>query len=158
MKKLYILLAVSIFGLTNCSSNSSEESGSVAITDAPSSNYSTSEQQTEASSSYSSSDAVHYSNPNTGTQSDYTLDVEYDGNGDVERINFSNGGWLDDSHITDQTHNGDGTITITTDKGYEYTVDESSDSSSASSDEADEADEADSPDESSSSEDGDEAE
>jgi hypothetical protein len=72
---------------------------------------------------------VHYSNSNTGTESDYDLDVDYDGSGDVERINFNNGGWIDDSHITDQTHNGDGTITVTTDKGYEYTVDESPDSS-----------------------------
>ena len=74
---------------------------------------------------------VHYYNPNTGTQSDYTLDVEHDGNGDVERINFDHGGYIDESHIADQEHNGDGTITVTTDKGYEYTVDESSDNSSS---------------------------
>ena len=68
---------------------------------------------------------VHYYNPNTGTQSDYTLDVEHDGSGDVERINFDHGGYIDESHIADQEHNGDGTITVATDKGYEYTVDES---------------------------------
>jgi len=87
---------------------------------------------------------VHYSNPNTGTQSDYDLDVDYDGSGEVERINFNNGGWIDDTHITDQTHNGDGTITVTTDKGYEYTVDESEDSTEEeSSDDEESSDEGD---------------
>ncbi|MBU6122049.1 hypothetical protein [Hymenobacter siberiensis] len=89
MKKLYIPLALGIFAFASCTSNSSEESSSATTIDASDSNYSTSEQQTEAPSSYSSSDDVHYSNPNTGTQSDYTLDVDYDSNGDVERINFS---------------------------------------------------------------------
>lgn len=85
----------------------------------------------ESGSSYhyssSSGGNVEYYNPGIGTSSSYSLDVEYDGSGDVEQINFSNGGWLDGSHIVDQEHNGDGTITVTTDRGYEYTVDESED-------------------------------
>jgi len=70
---------------------------------------------------------VEYYNPSTGTQSTYSLDVEYDGNGDVEQINFSHGGYIDESHIASQEHNGDGTITVETDNGAEFTVDESED-------------------------------
>ena len=81
----------------------------------------------EEDSEGSSSGNVHYYNPSTGTNSDYTLDVEHNGAGDVERINFDHGGYIDESHITDQEHNGDGTITVSTDSGAEYTVEESSD-------------------------------
>ena len=90
------------------------------------------EEVAEGSNDDGGSGNVHYYNPNTGTNSDYTLDVEHDGNGDVERINFDSGGYIDESHIAYQEHNGDGTITVTTDKGYEYTVDESSDDASSS--------------------------
>ena len=67
---------------------------------------------------------VHYENPNTSTTANYDLEVEYDGSGDVERIIFPSGGYIGQHHITDQTHNGDGTITITTDKGQEFTINE----------------------------------
>ena len=68
--------------------------------------------------------AVHYYNPRTGTNAEYDLDVDYDGSGDVEQITFPKGGYISEHHITDQTHNGDGTITVTTDRGQEFTVDE----------------------------------
>lgn len=87
------------------------------------------EEVAEESNDDGGSGNVHYYNPNTGTNSDYTLDVEHDGNGDVERINFDHGGYIDNSHITNQEHNGDGTITVTTDKGVDYTVEESPDES-----------------------------
>lgn|GEM_PF-2061082 len=63
---------------------------------------------------------VHYHNPNTGTDSDYTLEVDRDADGKVERINFPNGGWREiDGDVVD---NGDGTETYTADDGAEYTI------------------------------------
>ena len=68
--------------------------------------------------------SVHYNNPSTGTNADYDLDVDYDGSGNVDRITFPSGGHISEYHITEQTHNGDGTITVITDRGQEFTVDE----------------------------------
>jgi hypothetical protein len=65
---------------------------------------------------------VEYYNPNTGRNSYYTLDVEVVDN-IVTVIHFSNGGWLDETHIVSGGElDVDGTTTIYTDKGYEYTV------------------------------------
>jgi hypothetical protein len=71
------------------------------------------------------SDEVGYYNPNTGYTADYTLPVEYDSDGEVERINFPNGGWEDD--FTSQERNYDGTITVTDEDGREFTVSGSDD-------------------------------
>jgi hypothetical protein len=79
------------------------------------------------------SGSVDYYNPSTGTTASYDLDVEYDSDGEVEQINFPSGGYIGSHHITDQEHNGDGTITITTDKGQEFTVDEEEESDTESS-------------------------
>jgi hypothetical protein len=43
--------------------------------------------------------SVHYYNPNTGTESDYTLHVEIEDDL-LTVIHFPNGGWLDDSHFS----------------------------------------------------------
>lgn len=65
-------------------------------------------------------DEVDYDNPNTGTQSTYELEVDRDAEGNVERINFDNGGWREvDGETVD---NGDGTETYTADDGAEYTI------------------------------------
>ncbi|WP_139921398.1 hypothetical protein [Hymenobacter sp. DG01] len=143
MKRPFFLLLAGMLVLNGCSSDASTTSSDTeysSSTDDESDESDESGETAEAStSSYSSSGSgnVEYYNPNTGTQSTYTLDVEHDSNGDVERINFDNGGWIDDSHIVDQTHNGDGTITVTTDRGAEYTVDESSDYESDSDEDSD---------------------
>lgn len=70
------------------------------------------------------SDEVDYYNPNTGYSADYILDVEWVGD-QVERINFSNGGWEDD--FADQVDNGDGTVTVTDEEGREFTVEKDAD-------------------------------
>ena len=63
-----------------------------------------------------------YYNPNTGTNSYYTLDVEVADNS-VTVIHFPNGGWLDDTHIISGGElNEDWTTTLETDKGYIYTI------------------------------------
>jgi len=65
---------------------------------------------------------VEYYNPNTGTQRTYTLNVEVSNN-TVTVIHFNNGGWLDETHIESGGElDDDGSTTIYTDKGYEYTV------------------------------------
>lgn len=64
---------------------------------------------------------VTYHNPNTGTTSDYTLDVEVSNN-QVIRINWSNGGWMDEDHFSPETLSDTGHCSFESDKGYEYTI------------------------------------
>lgn len=64
---------------------------------------------------------VTYYNPNTGTNSEYTLEVEVEGN-QVVQIYWSNGGWLDEDHFYAETLDETGYCTFSSDKGYEYTV------------------------------------
>lgn len=65
---------------------------------------------------------VEYYNPETGTRSSYTLDVEVEDN-TVKVIRFSNGGWIDETHISSGGElDEDGTTMITTDQGHEFTI------------------------------------
>lgn len=64
---------------------------------------------------------VEYYNPNTGTHSSYTLTVEVESN-EVTKIYFPNGGWLDNDHFLTAELDEDGTVSFTSDKGYEYNV------------------------------------
>lgn len=64
---------------------------------------------------------VEYYNPNTGTRSTYTLEVEVESNEVVEII-FGNGGWLDSSHMTPEQLDENGACTIISDQNYEYSV------------------------------------
>ena len=64
---------------------------------------------------------VTYSNPNTGTENTYTLEVEVSNN-EVIQINWSNGGWLDEDHFSATELDSDGQCSFTSDKGYDYTV------------------------------------
>ena len=63
---------------------------------------------------------VEYYNPNTGTRKTYELDVEVE-NGDLVQINWSNGGWLDESHF-EPGDISSGSYSFTSDEDYEYTV------------------------------------
>ncbi|MFN3640350.1 MAG: hypothetical protein ACK4UK_05470 [Flavobacterium sp.] len=64
---------------------------------------------------------VTYYNPNTGTNSTYTLEVEVEDN-EVTVIYWSNGGWLDEDHFTAETLDENGYCSFTSDKGYDFTV------------------------------------
>lgn len=64
---------------------------------------------------------VTYYNPNTGTRSTYTLNVEVEGN-ELTKINWPNGGWLDDSHFSPEELVEDGSCSFTSDRGYSYDV------------------------------------
>lgn len=63
---------------------------------------------------------VDYYNPDTGTSSTYTLDVDVENN-ELVKIHWNNGGWLDDTHFT-PVDISDGDASFTSDRGYEYTV------------------------------------
>lgn len=64
---------------------------------------------------------VQYHNPNTGTQSSYTLTVKVESNEIVE-VDFPNGGKLDSDNFSNAVVDGNGHSTFTSDKGYEYEV------------------------------------
>ncbi len=64
---------------------------------------------------------VTYYNPNTQRQNEYTLNVEVE-NGQLTKILWSNGGWLDVSHFTSPSVSSSGDCSFTSDKGYQYTV------------------------------------
>lgn len=63
---------------------------------------------------------VEYYYSETGTNSTYTLSVEIQNNLLV-RIDWPNGGWLDDTHFTPPDIE-DGTAEFTSDRGVDYTV------------------------------------
>lgn len=64
---------------------------------------------------------VDYYNPNTGTNSEYTLEVKVESN-EVVTIYWGNGGWLDEDHFTPELLDEQGSCSFTSDRGYEYTV------------------------------------
>jgi hypothetical protein len=64
---------------------------------------------------------VTYYNPNTGTSNDYTFEVEVQQN-EVVQINFGNGGYLDNEHMTPEVLDENGECTIFSDRDYEYSI------------------------------------
>lgn len=64
---------------------------------------------------------VNYYNPDTGTSSSYTLDVEVENN-EVTIIHWPNGGWLDESHFTPQELDSTGSCSFTSDEGNQYDI------------------------------------
>lgn len=76
---------------------------------------------------------VNYYNPDTGTSSSYTLDVEVVNN-EVTVIHWPSGGWLDDSHFTPQELDSNGSCSFTSDVGSQYDVQISESPSSSSND------------------------
>lgn len=64
---------------------------------------------------------VKYYNPNTGTHSIYHLTIEVENN-EVVRINFPNGGWMDEDHFDGAELDEDGNAEFISDKGYRYNV------------------------------------
>lgn len=64
---------------------------------------------------------VEYYNPNTGTRSSYTLNVEVENN-ELTLIHWPNGGWLDDSHFIPEELDGSGFCSFINDRGYQFEV------------------------------------
>ena len=64
---------------------------------------------------------IDYYNPDTGTRSTYTLNVEVKSN-EVTVIQWSNGGWLDSSHFTPEELDSGGSCSFTTFDGNQYDI------------------------------------
>ena len=64
---------------------------------------------------------VDYYNPETEFSNTYTLDVVVEGC-QVTQINFPNGGWLDDDHISPADIDADGEAEVEGEEGKTYTV------------------------------------
>ncbi len=64
---------------------------------------------------------VDYYNPETGYSESYTLDVEVE-NGEVNEINFPNGGHLDEDHITAEELDEDGNASVDGEDGKTYDI------------------------------------
>lgn len=64
---------------------------------------------------------VEYYNPNTGTRSTYTLNVEVEDNSLIV-IYWPSGGWLDADHFYPEELDADGYCYFTSDMGYDYEV------------------------------------
>lgn len=106
--KNYLLILTSIFILSitiGCSSNDS--------------NYEEySEENGYADGTYCAK--IDYYNPKTSTRNSYTLEVEIEDN-NLVTIYWSNGGQLDEDHFSSE-YIGEGSCSITSDKGYEYEI------------------------------------
>lgn len=64
---------------------------------------------------------VEYYNPETGYEATYNLDVEVN-DCEVIQIDFNNGGYLDDSHISPTELDSDGSCTLEDERGREFTI------------------------------------
>jgi hypothetical protein len=129
------ILLLSIF--TSCEDQShsydSNNSNSYNYSSSDNSSYTSSNSNNDTYSSHNNSEtekdgyadgtyyaSVKYDNPETGTQSSYTLNVEIEG-GELVKIYWPNGGWLDDTHFSPPDIS-DGSTSFTSDRGVEYTV------------------------------------
>ena len=63
---------------------------------------------------------VEVYNPETGYETTYTLDVEVE-DGELTKIYWNNGGWLDDSHFS-PVDISDGSASFEDDRGRRYKV------------------------------------
>lgn len=64
---------------------------------------------------------IDYYNPDTGTRSTYTLNVEVESH-ELTVIHWSNGGWLDSSHFNPEKLDSSGSCSFTTFDGNQYDV------------------------------------
>ena len=64
---------------------------------------------------------VSYYNPNTGTKNEYVLEVEVE-DGELTKILWPNGGWLDNDHFSPEELDEDGWCEIETDRGIEHEI------------------------------------
>lgn len=116
MKKLRLLLfLMAILSITSCkkSTENSEDFEEISTT--------TDEDGNEAYPDGTYCADIDYYNPDSGTRSTYTLNVEVENN-EVTVIHWPNGGWLDDSHFSPEELDSSGSCSFTSDKGYEYTI------------------------------------
>ncbi|WP_316834421.1 hypothetical protein [Pedobacter nutrimenti] len=123
MRTIGYILLLGLLYVSGCKNSS----GAHSVESVKSSNeldFSSSGEQDERNSSYPDGDycaSIDYYNPSTGTSSTYTLDVEVE-NGELIRIDWPNGGWLDSSHFTPEEVDEDGHCSFTTYDGKQYEI------------------------------------
>jgi hypothetical protein len=121
--KTRTLLFAALFSLTACKNTSSVKRESKNPDAAQSSSVTLASYQLAAKNfadgAYCSQ--VEYYNPNTGTRNEYELRVDVHDNA-VVKINWPNGGWLDESHFEPAGINEEGEASFTTDAGNKYAV------------------------------------
>ena len=116
MKKLRIILVVlTVITFTSCKKNNSEKRSTEEV-----STYSEDETTDEYPDGTYCAD-IDYYNPDTGTSSTYTLNVEVESN-EVTVIQWSNGGWLDSSHFNPEELDSNGSCSFTTFDGKQYDI------------------------------------
>jgi len=116
MKKIIKLLLIFAFFLliVSCSSESNQRFDD------------TNQESSEASSECKFEDGtytanVKYHNSETDYSATYTLDVEVE-NGQVVKIDFPNGGWVDEDHITAADLDEKGSANVSGEDGKSYEV------------------------------------
>lgn len=115
MKHLYLLTV--LVTLLACSKKQEQSS------DQTSYSYSSTEENSEDNETYSNGSycaQVDYYYSETGTSSTYTLEVDVE-DGELVKIHWPNGGWLDNSHFSTPDIS-DGTARFTSYEGVDYTV------------------------------------
>jgi hypothetical protein len=115
MRKLKVLLLLlAVISLFSCKKTESsyDEEQTISYSD---------NEPTEAYPDGTYCAEVDYYNPNTGTRSTYTLNVEVESN-ELTVIQWPNGGWLDSSHFSPEELDSDGTCSITSDVGNQYDI------------------------------------
>lgn len=108
-KILIILIAAILF--TSCKKNSDSSDGEEYATEVESGYY--------PDGTYCAD--IDYYNPDTGTSSTYSLNVEVENN-EVTVIKWPNGGWLDSSHFNSEELDSDGYCSFTTFDGKQYNI------------------------------------
>jgi len=116
MRKLkLLLLAFAIITLQSCKNKSDDstdaEETSVYSGDETNENY--------PDGTYCAD--IDYYNPDTGTHSTYSLNVEIESN-EVTVIQWTNGGWLDSTHFSPEELDSDGSCSFTTYDGKQYDI------------------------------------
>lgn len=116
MRKLRLLLLVLVvLSFTACKeSNSDSESTEEVLSDSG-------DETTDEYSDGTYCADIDYYNPDTGTRSTYTLNIEVEGH-EVTVIQWPNGGWLDSTHFSPEELDSDGSCSISTYDGKQYDI------------------------------------
>jgi hypothetical protein len=115
MRKLKILLVlVAVISLFSCKKTESSYDQEAATS-------SSDDEPTEAYPDGTYCAEVDYYNPDTGTRSTYTLNVEVEDN-ELRVIQWPNGGWLDSSHFSSEELDSDGNCSITSFDNKQYDI------------------------------------
>jgi hypothetical protein len=115
MKKLKVLLVLlAVMSLYSCKKTDSayEEEQTTSYSD---------NEPTEAYPDGTYCADIDYYNPDTGTRSTYTLNVEVESH-EVTVIQWSNGGWLDSSHFNPEELDSSGSCSFTSYDGKQYDI------------------------------------